>query len=71
LNYLKYFINLAGLPATIEFSATSLVTILPAPTTAFLPIVTPANTIVPEPIQTPSLITIGPSVTEFYLSNNV
>ncbi len=41
----------AGTPATTEFSRTSLVTIDPALTTEFSPIVTPGTTVAPAPIH--------------------
>src|SRR5262249_17683526 len=45
--------NFAGLPATIAFAGTSLVTTLPAPTIAFSPIVTLHKIVAPEPIEAP------------------
>ena len=48
----RYFMCLAGTPATIEYGATALVTIEPAATTAPLPISTPSITIARAPIQT-------------------
>ena len=53
--YLKtqfiYLIIFAGFPAAIALSGTSFVTTLPAPTTAFSPIVTPGKITLFEPIQ--------------------
>src|SRR5271166_3563459 len=48
----------AGLPATMAFAATSLVTTLPAPTMALSPIVTPARIVAPDPIDAPFLISV-------------
>src|SRR5208337_1861835 len=47
--------NLAGFPATITLAGTSLVTTLPAPTTAFSPTVTLDRIVLPEPIEAPFL----------------
>ena len=47
-----------GLPTARTFAGTSRTTTLPAPT-AFSPMVTPGQTIVPPPSQTPSPIEIG------------
>lgn len=52
--------TLAGLPATIEFAGTDLVTTEPAATNAPSPIVTPANIIEQLPTYAPSLISILP-----------
>ncbi len=43
--------NFAGLPPTMVFGATSLVTTAPVATTAFLPTVTPGRMVAPAPIQ--------------------
>ena len=51
----RYLNILAGFPATIAFSGTSLVTVLPAPTIAFSPIVSPERIVAPEPIEAPVL----------------
>ena len=48
----RYFICLAGLPATMEYGATSLVTTAPAATTAPSPIFTPRMMVAFIPIQT-------------------
>ena len=63
---LMYF---AGTPATIVFSATSLVTTAPAPTMALPPIVTPGVTVTLEPIHTsfPILIGAGIRLPRFFL----
>jgi len=53
------FIGFAGEPIATTFSGTSLDTILPAPITVPLPIVTPGKTITFAPIQTLSPICIG------------
>src|SRR5215471_11279692 len=49
----------AGLPATIVFGGTSLVTTLPAPIRAFSPMVTPQSTVAPEPIEAPFFTTVA------------
>jgi hypothetical protein len=51
--------NLAGFPATIEFAGTSLLTKLPAPTTAFSPIVMLQRIVAPEPMEAPRLTSVG------------
>jgi len=73
----------AGLPATIVHGGTSLVTILPAPTTAPSPIVTPFKTIARTPIHAlfeiltgavatvdQSLVPCSQSLTSFRRSRN-
>ncbi|MNL77446.1 hypothetical protein D3C87_2036300 [compost metagenome] len=45
--------NFAGLPAATVNADTDLVTIAPAPTTAFSPMVTPGRIIALAPIQHP------------------
>ena len=52
-------INLAGLPATIELSGTSLVTTLPAPTMEFSPTVTLGSIVDAIPIHAFFLMWIG------------
>src|SRR5271165_7579722 len=54
----KYRKILAGFPATIAFLGTSFVTVLPAPTIAFSPIVNPERIVAPEPIEAPFLTTV-------------
>src|SRR5271157_6025192 len=54
--HLKTF---AGTPATIAFLGTSFVTVLPAPTIAFSPIVTRERIVAPEPIEAPFLTTVS------------
>ena len=49
----------AGLPATMQFGGTSLLTTAPAETTEFSPTVTPGKIVALIPIQAPFLITIG------------
>ena len=51
--------TLAGLPTTIVFGSTSFVTTAPAPTMAFLPIVTPPKIVAEPPIHTLSSTVIG------------
>src|SRR5947208_2071181 len=48
----------AGLPATMLFGGTFLVTTLPAPTIEFSPTVTFARIVAPEPIEAPLLISV-------------
>lgn len=50
---------MAGFPATIVLSGTSLVTTLPAPTMEFSPTVTPGRIVAPMPTHTFFLRTIG------------
>src|SRR5579862_305175 len=63
--HLDYFVSfvrnrktLAGLPATMAFAGTSLVTTLPAPTIAFSPTVTLLRMVDPEPIDAPFCTTV-------------
>jgi len=49
----------AGFPTATTFGGRSRVTMAPAPTTVFSPIVTPGQMIAPPPIQTLSPIVIG------------
>lgn len=53
------FSTLAGLPPTITFGGTSLVTTLPAAITEFCPMVTPGQMVALIPIHTLSFITMG------------
>lgn len=48
-----------GLPNATQFSGIDLVTMLPAPITEFLPMVTPGSIITPPPIHTLSSILTG------------
>src|SRR4029077_9059807 len=48
----------AGLPATMAFAGTSLVTTLPAPTMAFSPMVILLSTVEPEPMEAPLRTTV-------------
>src|SRR5678816_1017373 len=54
----KYLKTRAGFPATIAFAGTSFVTTLPAPTSAFSPIVTFARIVAPDPIEAPLRTTV-------------
>src|SRR5271165_2516795 len=54
----RYRKILAGFPATIAFLGTSFVTVLPAPTIAFSPIVSRERTVAPDPIEAPVLTTV-------------
>ena len=49
----------AGLPATMAFCGTSLVTTLPAPMIAFSPMVTLLRMVDPEPTEAPFLTRVG------------
>src|SRR5664279_845400 len=56
--FVRYRSIFAGFPATIAFPGTSFVTVLPAPTTAFSPIVSLERIVAPEPIVAPALTTV-------------
>lgn len=64
LYFSRYRMTLAGLPATTVFAETLRVTTAPAPTTAFLPTLTPGNRMAPPPIHTLSSISIGLAVSQ-------
>jgi hypothetical protein len=49
----------AGLPATIAFAGTCLVTVLPAPTIAFSPITRFERIVAPDPMEAPFLTNVG------------
>ena len=51
--------TLQGFPTANELGGMDLLTILPAPITEFLPIVTPGKIITPPPIQTLSSMVTG------------
>src|SRR5579872_5090131 len=53
----RYRNTFAGLPATIAFGGTLLVTVLPAPTIALSPMVRFGRIVAPDPIDAPFLMT--------------
>lgn len=58
-SYFCSLITRAGTPATTAFAGTSFVTTLPAPTTAFSPMVTPHKIVEPVPMLAPFFTTVG------------
>ena len=58
-------INLAGFPAQISPPGIFLVTILPAPTIAWFPIVTPHKMVTLEPMEAPFSTIVGKTSQSF------
>ena len=61
----------AGLPATVAPSGTSLVTTLPAPTSAFSPMVMPHSKTAPEPMEAPRFTKGAPGGCEVQIESRV